>query len=259
MNEINKKQIESIIISAVLVCLGVLFIVLKAEMLGVIETIICFALLGFGVIEIMIYCFLNTENRDYSKLIVGAVATVLALLLIFVSVLFVIILGALVAISGVLYVKKAIQDKKAGDKNWWGMLVIGILVFALGLSVAILYNLESLKNLIMILFGITLIFEGVSRFMLTFVFNKELKLFVSFVKTNSKSETQESIEPEYTIINNAEEKMQKSQKNIEKIVKNNENIKDTEDSHLKTVGFADQNNDESNNNLDDDFGDDGFV
>lgn len=221
MNELTKEQIKSLIISSVLVCLGILFIVLKAGMLGVIETIVCFSLLGFGVLEIMVYCFLNTENRDYSKLIIGAVSTVLALLLIFVGVLFVIILGVIVAISGLIYIKSAMQDKKSGNKNWWGSLIIGIIVFALGLSVAILYNLESLKNLIMILFGITLIFEGASGFVFTFVLHKELKLFVKKTKANANSENQETIEPEYAILNNNQEKMKKeNNKNIMKKIKN---------------------------------------
>lgn len=251
MNELTKEQIKSLIISSVLVCLGILFVVLKSGMLGVIETIVCFALLGFGVIEIMIYCFLNTENRDYSKLIIGAVATVLALLLIFVSVLFVIILGVIVAISGALYVKRAIQDKRAGVKNWWGSLIIGIIVFALGLSVAILYNLESLKNLIMILFGITLIFEGVSGLIFTFVLHKELKLFARSVKTNTTSENKENIEPEYTILDNAEEKTQKYAKNTEKSLKN---IKMTE---KIDNALADKNNNEIQDI--DDSDDNGFV
>lgn len=251
MNELTKEQIKSLIISSVLVCLGILFVVLRSGMLGVIETIVCFALLGFGVIEIMIYCFLNTENRDYSKLIIGAVATVLALLLIFVGVLFVIILGVVVAISGALYIKRAIQDKKAGVKNWWGSLIIGIIVFALGLSVAILYNLKSLKDLIMILFGITLIFEGISGLVFTFVLHKELKLFAKSVKTNAVSENQERIEPEYTIIDNAEEKTQKSEKNTEKSLKN---IKIAEKTNNVSAN-------ESNNKTQDidDSDDNGFV
>lgn len=251
MNELTKEQIKSLIISSVLVCLGILFVVLKSGMLGVIETIVCFALLGFGVIEIMIYCFLNTENRDYSKLIIGAVATVLALLLIFVGVLFVIILGVVVAISGALYIKRAIQDKKADVKDWWGSLIIGIIVFALGLSVAILYNLKSLKDLIMILFGITLIFEGISGFVFTFVLHKELKLFARIVKTNTASGNKESIEPEYTIINNAEEKTQKSEKNTEKSLKN---IKITEKTNNSS---ADKNNNETQDI--DDSDENGFV
>ncbi len=221
MGEIKKEQLKAIIISLIAVVLGVLFIVLKSEMLGALQTVVCFALLIYGIIEILIYCFLNTENRDYSKLIFGAIATVLALLLIFVNILFVIILGIIVAVSGVAFIKSAVDDKKAGDKQWWITLIIGILFLVLGVSVAILYNIDVLKNIIMIIFGATLIFEGVMGFVFVFILHKVISLnFVKKEKTDEESEedSQENTDAENQIqLNTREEKSQKEIKNIEKI------------------------------------------
>ena len=223
MNDIRKEQLKAIIISSVALVLGVLFIVLKEEMLGMLQTVVCFALLAFGIIEIVIYCFLNTEDRDYSKLIIGAVATVLALLLIFVGILFVIILGLIVAVSGVMFIKSSIDDKKEGDKQWWISLIIGVLFLILGVSVAILYNIEVLKNIIMIIFGATLIFEGIMGFVFVFILHKVIRLNFGKKEKSADEESAEDAETEEEMkVETKKVKKEKSQK----IVENNKKIEE---------------------------------
>ncbi len=221
MNDIRKEQLKAIIISSIALVLGVLFIVLKEEMLGMLQTVVCFALLAFGIIEIVIYCFLNTEDRDYSKLIFGAIATVLALLLIFIGILFVIILGLIVAASGVVFIKSSIDDKKAGDKQWWITLIIGILFLILGIAVAILYNISVLKNIIMIIFGATLVFEGIMGFVFVFILHKVIRLNFGKKEKSAEegsaeeTETEEKVEIETKKVK--EEKLQKMAENYQKI------------------------------------------
>ena len=233
MNDIRKEQLKAIIISSVALVLGVLFIVLKEEMLGLLQTVVCFALLAFGIIEIVIYCFLNTEDRDYSKLIIGAVATVLALLLIFVGILFVIILGLIVAISGVMFIKSSIDDKKEGDKQWWISLIIGVLFLILGVSVAILYNIEVLKNIIMIIFGATLIFEGIMGFVFVFILHKVIRLNFGKKEKSAEEEGAEETETEEVKVKTKKIKKEKSQKMAENTQKMEEKSAKTTESVQK--------------------------
>lgn len=233
MNDIRKEQLKAIIISSVALVLGVLFIVLKEEMLGLLQTVVCFALLAFGIIEIVIYCFLNTEDRDYSKLIIGAVATVLALLLIFVGILFVIILGLIVAISGVMFIKSSIDDKKEGDKQWWISLIIGVLFLILGVSVAILYNIEVLKNIIMIIFGATLIFEGIMGFVFVFILHKVIRLNFGKKEKSAEEEGAEETETEEVKVKAKKIKKEKSQKIAENTQKIEEKSAKTTESVQK--------------------------
>ncbi len=233
MNDIRKEQLKAIIISSVALVLGVLFIVLKEEMLGLLQTVVCFALLAFGIIEIVIYCFLNTEDRDYSKLIIGAVATVLALLLIFIGILFVIILGLIVAISGVMFIKSSIDDKKEGDKQWWISLIIGVLFLILGVSVAILYNIEVLKNIIMIIFGATLIFEGIMGFVFVFILHKVIRLNFGKREKSAEEEGAEETETEEVKVKAKKNKKEKSQKIAENTQKIEEKSAKTTESVQK--------------------------
>ena len=237
MNEIKKEQLKAIIISSVALVLGILFIVLKDEMIGMLQTIACFTLLVFGIIQIMVYCFLNTENKDYSKLIIGAVSTLLAVLLIFVNILFVIILGIIVAISGIVFIKSAIDDKKSGDKQWWITLAVGILFLILGISVAILYNIDVLKSIIMIIFGITLIIEGIMGFVFVFILHKVIRL--NFLKKDTEESKEDEFVKENNEIEGKEEKSQKSienaQKNEEKLAKIKESVKKMQERYELSV------------------------
>ena len=249
MNDIKKEQLKAIIISSVMLVLGVLFIALKDEMLGMLQTVVCFALLAFGIIEIVIYCFLNTEDRDYSKLVIGALATALALLLIFVGILFVIILGLVVAVSGVMFIKSSIDDKKEGDKQWWIGLIIGILFLILGVAVAILYNIDVLKNIIMIIFGATLIFEGIMGFVFVFILHKVIRLNFGKKGTEEGEEKTESVE-ENEVVEVKKEKSQKELKKAQKIEKKSAKMKEKSKKPQKTYTVVVE---------EVETGDDGFV
>lgn len=229
MEDIRKEQLKAIIISSIATVLGVLFIVLKAEMIGMLQTIACFALLAFGIIEIVIYCFLNTEDRDYSKLIIGAIATALALLLIFVNILFIIILGLIVAFSGIVFIKSSIADKKECDKQWWISLLIGILFLILGIAVAVLYNFEVLKNIIMIIFGATLIIEGIMGFVFVFILHKVIRL--NFGKKEKSANQESEVETE----SEEEKETEPQEVQKEKTQKIKENDKKIEEKSAKTT------------------------
>lgn len=226
MGDLKKEQIKAIVISSVILVLGILFVSVKSEMIGILQTIACLVLLVYGILQIIVYCFLNTENKDYSKLIIGAVSTFLALLLIFVNVLFVIILGAFVGLSGVMFIKTAVEDKNAGDKQWWISLIVGILFLVLGISVAVLCNFDAIKNIVMIVFGVTLIVEGIMGFVFVLVLHKVIRL--NFGKSENEetedggSLTENEDSDEEKVEEIKEEKSQKQIKNNQKNSKNEE-------------------------------------
>ena len=234
MDDIRKEQLKAVIISSVALVLGVLFIVLKEEMIGVLQTIVCFALLIYGIIQIMIYCFLNTENKDYSKLIFGTIATVVAVLLIFFGILFIILLGLIVAFSGIVFIKSAVDDKKEGDKQWWISLIIGILFLTLGVAVAILYNIEVLKNIIMIIFGATLIFEGVMGFVFVFILHKVIRLNFAKKENDEQEDTETEDLDEVKEVKAEKEKSQKLEEDIRKIKEKNEKAEEKLNKTAKT-------------------------
>lgn len=187
MNNLTKEQIKALIMALVSLICGVLFCVLRVEMLGALETIACMALLLYGVIEVVIYCVVSTDSRDASTLLKGAVSTGFALLIIFVGAVFVVVLGLIIVLSGVVYIRSSIFDKKKNESGWLLAFIIGVLLVCSGLTVAVLYNTKLAREIVMMIFGITLIFDGVVR--LVYVFLAHKSLYLDFSKINVKEET----------------------------------------------------------------------
>lgn len=204
MDELKKEQIRTIVFASVCVVLGLLFCIIPLQTLSVIETIICFVLLIYGVICILAYCLANTDLKDAWLLIRGCISTALGLLLIFIGALFVILLGVFVVLIGAIYIKSSIDDKKKNDSTWWIGLVIGIVLAVLGAVVAILCNTNLAKNIVMVIFGVTLVLTGLVRIVYLFLLHKELHSIIPSKQEESdesekeKTEVSEVVEVEKT-------------------------------------------------------------
>lgn len=212
MNELKKEQIKAIVWSSIFIIFGVLFCAMPSKMMTAIETIVCVSLIVYGVVNIFVYCLVNSESKEIARLLKGAVATGIAILLMFVNAVFVFCLGLVVVISGVIYIVSAVKDKKAEDKKWWTGLVIGIVLSVVGLAISILFNTKITQNIVMVIFGITLIADGVVRLIYIFVAHREIHSILTQLKN------EETIEPEYSVQPAKEEKVQNDVKNEEKIV-----------------------------------------
>ena len=231
MNTLKKEQIIAIAISSVCILFGILFCVIPLQTLSVIETLVCAALLVYGIITLLAYCLKNTEVREWSLFLKGAIATALGLLVMFVGALFVICLGIVVALSGVIYIKTAIDEKKEDDKSWWVSLLIGVALALVGLSVAILYNTPLAKNAVMIVFGIGLIIDGIVRLIYTFVIRKQLRSLIT--KKDSDVENEEKSDDL-----KSEQKTQNEEKNKQKIEEKIQKNKKEDNVDLSDGGFV---------------------
>lgn len=261
MKNLNKEQIKAIVLASISVVLGVLFCIFRVEMLGALETIACMALLMYGVVEVVIYCVVNTENRDFITLLKGALATALALLIIFVGAVFVVILGLIIVFSGVVYIVSAVKDKKEKVSGWLLGFIIGLLLVLSGLAVAILYNTKIAANIVMTIFGITLLFDGVVRLIYVFLAHKTLHMFVSKDESEEVKETEESvqnvensdvIEPEAS---DTKEENDNKEEKIEKKIKD----KKSKPEKIEEIVEEVKNNEEEKESVDDDDGVEGFV
>ena len=232
MNVLKKSQIKAICLSSVCLVLGVLFCVLPTKMLDTIETLLSVALIIYGLINILIYCLANSELRESIRMLKGALATGFALLIIFVNSIFIICLGLFIVLSGVVYITSAVKDKKQGDKKWWTGLIFGIVITLLGVTVVILCNTKIAESIVMIIFGLALIADGVLRLIYVFAARKAFHNILKN-KTTSKDET---IEPEYEVkpaeddlnknSQKSEENKEKSTKIQQKIEENAKNVSD---------------------------------
>lgn len=189
LDAIKKEQIKSIVLSSVCIVLGILFCIIPLKMHMFVETVVCFAVLLYGIAAIVVYCLWNSEEKSMTLLIKGAAATAVGLLLIFVPALLVVCMGLIVVLSGAIYIKSAILDKKAGDDKWWIAVIFGVVLSVLGIITIILYNTAVGAKIAMIIYGITIILDGSVRLFYTFVIQKELhSLFEKQEKTEEETE-----------------------------------------------------------------------
>ena len=130
-----------------------------------------------------------------------------------------------------------LDDKKEGDKQWWISLIIGILFLTLGVAVAILYNIEVLKNIIMIIFGATLIFEGIMGFVFVFILHKVIRLNFAKKENDEQEDTETEDLDEVKEVKAEKEKSQKLEEDIRKIKEKNEKAEEKLNKTAKTESY----------------------
>ena len=80
------------------------------------------------------------------------------------------IIGILIIVDSAIDVKRAFQLKSLGFKKWWISLLISLAVIIFAICAIVFHSFFA--NIIMIIFGIVLVYEGVSAFVLMFLIGK---------------------------------------------------------------------------------------
>ncbi len=181
-----KKKLESIIISAALIVIGLLFCVLPTNIIEIIETIVLIGVLVYGGICMLVYCFTPADFRNNTYLLKAMISLCLGLLLMFVRSFFISAFGLVVLVSGVKTILSARVYKAVGDRKWYMELIAGLVLSVLGAIVIVISNLNVVRKIAFILLGATLIIQGVINMMFMFWLRAE----------NLKEIEQESVETE---------------------------------------------------------------
>ena len=189
-----KKKLESVIISAAVIIVGLLFCVLPTSVVEIIETIVLVAVLVYGGVCMLVYCFTPADFRNNSYLFKAMISLCLGLLLIFVRSFFVSAFGLVILVSGVKTALSSRVYKAVGDKKWWMELLVGVLLFALGAMVIILSNTHVAKKLVLILLGLSLIIQGVINFAFMFYLRAEKVQVEQSKAEENANETQTQVE-----------------------------------------------------------------
>lgn len=186
IKKIDKDFLISIIISAVMIIFGILFCALPQEFLSIIETILAILLVGYGLICLLIYCFTSSQFRDTSHLISSIVTIILGFLVSVIPTFFIFGIGLVILINGIGRVMTAVQLKNLDIKNWWSELVVGVVIICVGLVIMILCNTNLARNVMMIIFGISLIVNGTLNLIMQFITNKKLEKIAEENKSEDK-------------------------------------------------------------------------
>lgn len=177
-NRKNKsKSINTMIISSLAyLVLGLIMIIWSKS----VETAFCYALgtalTVYGIFNILSF-FLSRETSLMLELITGILSTAVGVFTLIspgtiIGIIFFII-GILIIIVSAMDIKYALMLKAYNMKYWWIYFVLSLIVIIIGIS-TILFK-DFFADLIMILLGALLVYEGLSGLSLLFFTNRYSK------------------------------------------------------------------------------------
>lgn len=177
-NRKNKsKSINTMIISSLAyLVLGLIMIIWSKS----VETAFCYALgtalTVYGIFNILSF-FLSRETSLILELITGILSTAVGVFTLIspgtiIGIIFFII-GILIIIVSAMDIKYALMLKAYNMKYWWIYFVLSLIVIIIGIS-TILFK-DFFADLIMILLGALLVYEGLSGLSLLFFTNRYSK------------------------------------------------------------------------------------
>ncbi|MGN1023095.1 MAG: HdeD family acid-resistance protein [Lachnospiraceae bacterium] len=168
--EIRKKLVErkltKVVSSLLFIVIGLVLIIWRDPALTVICTILGALLCAAGVVGIVMYFV--TKERSFAStaiLAIGVVAAVVGLYLALnPAVLMAIVpavVGILIVISGIINLSESVTIKKENGDGFVLSLILSLITVALG--VLIILKPSILNNIILVLMGISLVYDGVSN------------------------------------------------------------------------------------------------
>lgn len=168
--ELRKKLLErkltKVVSSLLFIVIGLVLIIWRDPALTVICTILGALLCAAGVVGIVMYFV--TKERSFAStaiLAIGVVAAVVGLYLALnPAVLMAIVpavVGILIVISGIINLSESITIKKENGDGFVLSLILSLITVALGLLIILKPSI--LNNIILVLMGISLVYDGVSN------------------------------------------------------------------------------------------------
>lgn len=149
----NFKKSETIIASIVAMAIGILLIILRSSLIGIVMTVIGVALIGFGVIDLL----QHQIPPAVIKMVIGAVIIVCGWVLVE-AVLY--ILAALMLILGGLLLYDKLKNRVHYQKLWMAFLDYALPAGLLLIGGLLLFNQTAARDVILVICGILTTIEG---------------------------------------------------------------------------------------------------
>lgn len=160
----NKSGASITIISSLsYLVLGFIMIFMPNIIGNALSYVLGIVLTVYGLFNIISF-FLNKDDNMYMELVVGVIATAFGIFTLFspgiIAEIIFVIIGIIIIIDSLMDVKNSFQLKALGMKKWWICLIVSIVVIILGLCT--IFLADSIRNFLIIILGIMMIYEGVS-------------------------------------------------------------------------------------------------
>ncbi len=164
----TKTRIKNLLIATALVVLGIVFCVINSKATKALETLgyICAGLLmAVGVLLVVMYFIGYKKEVSARSFIYGGLLFIFGLIMILsiknIADVLVLAGGFFVSALGVIYMSKAFEKLRVGNRNIWQELAYGIVCFVLGIVLFVLYACLKTDPTVLIFLGVSLIFAGV--------------------------------------------------------------------------------------------------
>lgn len=181
---------SNILISIIYIVIGILLIAFPKVSGDVITSIIGIGFLALGAVAVVNYFLIPVKDAFYrNDFVYGVIAIVFGLIIItkqnLIADLIPVILGLVITASGVRKVQQAIVAKRINYSQSAFYFVMGIISIILGVVIMFWLSGQTAKNIVFIVIGAGLVYDGVSDLIATlFLANK----FSNFMKTFKNEE-----------------------------------------------------------------------
>lgn len=181
---------SNILISLIYIVIGILLIAFPKVSGDVITSIIGIGFLALGAVAVINYFLIPVKDAFYrNDFVYGVIAIVFGLIIItkqnLIADLIPVILGLVITASGVRKVQQAIVAKRINYSQSAFYFVMGIISIILGVVIMFWLSGQTAKNIVFIVIGAGLVYDGVSDLITTlFLANK----FSNFMKTFKNEE-----------------------------------------------------------------------
>lgn len=181
---------SNILISIIYIVIGILLIAFPKVSGDVITSIIGIGFLALGAVAVINYFLIPVKDAFYrNDFVYGVIAIVFGLIIItkqnLIADLIPVILGIVITASGVRKVQQAIVAKRINYSQSAFYFVMGIISIILGVVIMFWLSGQTAKNIVFIVIGAGLVYDGVSDLIATlFLANK----FSNFMKTFKNEE-----------------------------------------------------------------------
>lgn len=181
---------SNILISIIYIVIGILLIAFPKVSGDVITSIIGIGFLALGAVAVINYFLIPVKDAFYrNDFVYGVIAIVFGLIIItkqnLIADLIPVILGLVITASGVRKVQQAIVAKRINYSQSAFYFVMGIISIILGVVIMFWLSGQTAKNIVFIVIGAGLVYDGVSDLIATlFLANK----FSNFMKTFKNEE-----------------------------------------------------------------------
>ena len=174
LKNMDKKDKLNIIVYTAFIIIGILFCLLKENALDIVESIVSFCVLIYGIFLLVVYSSQSKANRNKKLLTDGLVFSAIGTVLNYFPSMFVFGCGLIIALSAFGGVLEALKLKN-NNQRYKLKFSLCLTSTVLGIVCMFFSNMEIAANTISLIFGLSMIIQSILNLIVHFAIDKRLE------------------------------------------------------------------------------------